>query len=228
MESLSVDFEGYRVKKSNCCVAALVILLGIAVDVYAAPESSSGQDSLAKSGQPEPTYKAPYPFRADELWEKILKVAEQPEGYVTKEQVSDIFDVTMNLDQEYLKQFHEKIYLLMREKSWYFNMSIGENIPSRSFFYFSWGEIPGQRSAEFPPPPPPGMCINVYKSRADLLRRGWVLRREGRGTNELPYSDSYRKGRIGVLTIEFFPSDNCLRSIRISASRPAAQELPVE
>lgn len=215
-------------KKNNCYVAALIILLGIAVDVCAAPESNSGQVSLAKSEQPEPTYKAPYPFTADELWEKILKVADQPEGYVTKEQVSGIFDVTMNLDEEYLKQLHEKIYPLIREKSWYFNMSVGENIPSRSFFYFSWGEIPGQHSAEFPPPPPPGMCINVYRIRPGLPRRGWILMREARGTNQLPYSDSYRKGRIGVLTIEFYPSDNCLRSIRISASRPAAQELPVE
>ena len=215
-------------KKSNCCVVALIVLLGVAVDVCAAPESNSGQVSLAKSEQPEPTYKAPYPFTADELWEKVLKVADQPEGYVTKEQVSGIFDVTMNLDEEYLKQFHEKIYPLIREKSWYFNMSVGENIPSRSFFYFSWGEIPGQHSAEFPPPSPPGMCINVYRIRPDLPRRGWVLKREARGTNVLPYSDSYRKGRIGVLTIEFSPSDNCLRSIRIYASRSAAQELSLE
>jgi hypothetical protein len=216
------------VKKNNCCVAALIILLGVAVDVSAVPESKSGQAALANSAQPQPTYKAPYPFTADELWEKILKVAEQPEGYVTKEQVSGIFDVTMDMDQEYLKQFHEKIYPLIREKSWYFNMSVGENTPVRSFFYFSWGEIPGQHSAEFPPPPPQGMCINTYKIRPNLQRLGWVLMREARGTDEHPYSDSYRKGRIGVLTIEFFPSDNCLRSIRISASRADAQELPVE
>jgi hypothetical protein len=227
VENLSVDFEGYRVKKNNRCVAVLILLLGIAVDVHAAPESSPGQVPLAKGEQPPPTYKAPYPFTVDELWGKILKVAELPEGYVTKEQVSGIFGVTMNLDQEYLKQYHEKIYPLMREKSWYFNMSVGENIPSRSFFYFSWGEIPGQRSAEFPPPPPPGMCINVYKIRPDLPRRGWLLRREDKGDNDL-YSDTYRKDRIGVLTIEFFQSDNCLRSIRIAASASAARELPPE
>lgn len=214
-------------KKSNCCVAALVILLGIAVDVYAAPESSPSQVPLAKSEQPPPTYKAPYPFTVDELWEKILKVAEQPEGYVTKEQVENIFGTKTKLNEEFLKQYHEKIYSLEREIDWYFNMSVGENRPARSFFFFSWGEVPGQRSAEFPPPPPPGMCINVYKIRPDLPSRGWLLRREDKGTNEL-YSDSYRKGRVGVLTIEFFPSDNCLRSIRISASPSAAQGLPAE
>jgi hypothetical protein len=216
------------VKNSYGFVAALIILLGIAVDVYAGPESNSGQAPQAKSEQQEPTYKAPYPFTANELWEKLLKIAEQPEGYVTKEQVSGIFDVTMNPDEEYLKQFHEKIYLLLREKSWYFNMSVGENIPSRSFFYFSWGEIPGQHSAEYPPPSPPGMCINTDRIKPELLKRGWLLKREDVGTHGLAYSDSYRKGRIGVLTIEFFPSDNCLRSIRVSASPSAALALPVE
>lgn len=215
-------------KKGICCVAVVLSVFAIAADVTAASESEAYRASSVKKSIPEVSYKAPYPFTADELWEKLLKVAELPGGYVTKEQVGAIFEVTMKPNVEFLKQYHEKLYSLEREKNWYFNMSVGDNKPAHSLFFFSWGNIPGQRTAEFPPPSPAGMCINVYKIRPNLQRLGWALKREARGTNQLPYSDSYRKGRIGVLTIEFFPSDNCLRSIRISASLAEARELPIE
>jgi hypothetical protein len=219
---------GDGVRKRICCIAVLLSIFAVAAEVTAAPGNQSNQASSDKKQPSEISYKAPYPFTADELWEKLLKVAEQPEGYVTKQQSENIFGTAMKLNEGFLKQYHEKIYSLEREKNWYFNMSVGDNRPARSFFFFSWGDIPGQRSAEFPPPPPQGMCINVYMIRPSLQRRGWVLRREARGTDQLPYGDTYRKGRIGVLTIEFFPSDNCLRSIRMSASPSEAQELPVE
>jgi hypothetical protein len=216
------------VRKRICCAAALLSIFAVVAEVTAAPANHSNQALSDNKQPPEISYKAPYPFTAGELWEKLLKVAEQPEGYVTKQQAENIFGTAMKLNEEFLKQYHEKIYSLEREKNWYFNMSVGENRPARSFFFFSWGDIPGQRSAEFPPPPPPGMCINIYMIRPNLQRRGWVLRREARGTDQLPYGDTYRKGRIGVLTIEFFPADNCLRSIRMSAAPSEAQELPVE
>jgi hypothetical protein len=219
---------GDGVKQHICLVAVLLSVFWAAAAVAAASGKHSNQASSDRQQLPQISYTAPYPFTADELWEKLLKAADKPEGYVTKAQAENIFGTTMKLNEEFLKQYHEKIYSLEREKNWYFNMSVGENRPARSFFYFNWGDMPGQRSAESPPPPPPGMCINIYMIRPNLQRSGWVLRREARGTNQLPYSDTYRKGRIGVLIIEFLPSDNCLRSIRISASPSEAQELPVE
>jgi hypothetical protein len=228
MENLPVVYKGDSMKKGIWCAAVLLGLFGIVAQVAATPENDSKQASPDKKMMPEATYTAPYPFTDDELWEKMLKVADQPNGYVTKEQVDKIFGTNMKLNGEFLKQYHEKIYSLIRGENWYFNMSVGENKPARSLFFFSWGDIPGQRSVENPPPPPSGMCINVYKIRPNLWRRGWALRREVRGTSESIYSDTYRKGRIGVLKIEFLPSDNCLRSYRISASVPEAGELPVE
>jgi hypothetical protein len=216
-------------KKAICCVAVLSCLIGIVSQVTAAPESDSKQASQEKKALPEAPYTAPYPFTADELWEKMLKVAGQREGYVTKDQVNKIFGTNLKLNEIFQKQYHQKIYTLMRGKDWYFNLSVGENSPTRSFFFFSWGESPGQHTAEYPPPPPPGMCINVYKIRPNLYRRGWMLRREVRGTSEPIYSDTYRTGgRYGVLKIEFLPSDNCLRTFRVSASHSEAEQLPIE
>ena len=209
-------------------VVVLIGIVGAMCQATAAPEDNSKQISQDKTALPATSYAAPYPFTADELWEKILKVAEQPEGYVTRDQVDKIFGTSMKLNEEFLNQYHQKIYTLMREKDWYFNMSVGDNIPSRSLFFFSWGDAPGQRPAELPSPPP-GMCINIYKIRPDLQRRGWILRREIRGSIEPINSDTYRSGgRYGVLKIEFLPSDNCLRTIRISASHAEAERLPIE
>ena len=223
----SVTDEGDSVKRGICFIAALLGVFSFAAAGIAATESNANQQSSGNNAIPEASYKAPYPFTADELWEKLLKVAEKPGGYVTKEQVDAIFGVTMQPNEEFLKRYNEKIYSLEREKNWYFNMSVGDNKPAHSLFFFGWGDVPGQRTVESPSPPPAGMCINVYKIRPNLQRLRWDLRREARGTSQLPYSDSYRNGRIGVLTIEFYP-DNCLRTIRISASPAEAQELPVE
>jgi len=217
------------VNKGIFRVAVLLCIFGFVAQVNAEPDKNSKQTTQDKKESPEVSYTAPYPFTADELWEKILKLADQPEGYVTKDQVDKIFGTNMKLNEEFLNQYHEKIYTLLRERDWYFNMSVGDNIPSRSLFFFSWGDEPGQRPSELPPPPPSGMCINVYKIRPDLQRRGWMLRREIRGASEPIYSDTYRSGgRYGVLKIEFLPSDNCLRTIRISASHAEAERLPVE
>jgi hypothetical protein len=212
------------VKNSIIYVVVLLSIFGIAAEVSATPESNSNQVPPDKKEKSETSYQAPYPFTADELWEKILKVAEQPNGYITKEQVENIFGVTMNLNEEFLKQYHAKVYTLIRGKSWYFDMSIGDNIPTRSLFFFNWGEIPGQHTVKFSPPPT-GMCIDVNKIGAALAMRGWVLRREDKGIDGLPDSNSYRKLKIGTLAIEFSPSDNCLLSIRITASMTANQEL---
>jgi hypothetical protein len=210
-------------------VAVILSVFGFAAQVNAGPENNSNLASPDKKEQQAVSYTAPYPFTANELWEKILKVADQPEGYVTKDQVDKIFGTKMELNEEFLNRYHEKIYTLIREKNWYFNLTAGENVPSRSLFFFSWGDEPGQRSAESPPPPPTGMCINIYTIRPDLKRRGWILRQEVRGTSEPIYSDTYRTGgRYGVLKIEFLPADNCLRTIRISASHAEVERLPVE
>jgi len=216
------------VKRGICFVAVLSGVFSFAAAGTGATESNANQESSGKNAMPEVSYGAPYPFTADELWEKILKVADRPEGYVTKDQVDKIFGTDMMPNEEFLNRYHEKIYTLIRGKDWYFNLSVGDNIPTRSLFFFSWGDEPGQRSSELPPPPP-GMCINIYKIRPDLQRRGWMLRREIRGSSEPINSDTYRSGgRYGVLKIEFLPSDNCLRTIRVSASHAEAEGLPVE
>ena len=215
-------------KQGICIFAALLSVYCIAAN--AASDNNSSQPSTGKDTTPALSYQAPYPFTADQLWEKFLKVAGQPErvaGYVTKEQIDAIFGVTMKPNEEFLKQYNQKIYSLSRGIDWYFDMSVGDNRPAHSLFFFTWGDIPGQHAAEFPPPPPAGMCINVYKIRPSLQRLRWALMRELRG-GQLPNSDTYRYGRIGVLKIEFHPTDNCLRSIRITASQREAEELPVE
>ena len=142
-------------KKGISCAALLLGLFGVVVQVTATPANNPNQASQDTSKLPEVPYSAPYPFTADELWEKILKVADQPNGYVLKDQVDEIFGTKMKLNEEFLKQYHEKIYSLIRGQNWYFNMSVGDNNPARSLFFFSWGDMPGQRSAEFPPPPLP-------------------------------------------------------------------------
>ena len=61
---------------------------------------SASSDIASNKTETAKTFEAPYPFTADELWENILKVVDLPEGYATKEQVENIFGVTLKLNEE--------------------------------------------------------------------------------------------------------------------------------
>lgn len=205
-------------------LSILASILGISTETFAVPESNSNQSASDKKEPSGSSYQAPYPFTVDELWGEILQVAGQPNGYVTKEQVENIFGVTMKLDEEFLKQYHAKVYTLTRGKSWYFNMSIGDNMPTRSLFFFNWGDKPEKHTVVFLPPPE-NMCIDVNKIGPALTKNGWSLRQENKGVDGSPDSNSYRKLKFGILTVEFFPSDNCLQTIKIISSKTANEEL---
>lgn len=172
--------------------------------------------------QPETSYEAPYPFTADELWEKLLKVVELPDGYITKERVESIFGVTLKLDEESQKKYQKKVYYLKRGENWYFDLGVSEYSETETDFYFGWGNTPGERPGLFPPPPP-SMCINAFKIMPSIAQRGWNLKFESRMVHDIPNSNDYRKGKMGVLQIGFFPHDNCLVEIKIFATKNADQ-----
>lgn len=178
--------------------------------------------SQAQIKQQEASYEAPYPFTAEELWEKLLKVVELPDGHVTKEQVEKIFGVTLKLDEDYLKKFHGYLYNLKDES---INISFIEDSTTESHFRFEWGQIAGRHPAVFPSPPY-GMCINSLELMPSIEKRGWALKRETRNIRDLLNSNDYRKGGMGVLRISFFPHDSCLASIDVFTSKLADQLVP--
>ena len=167
--------------------------------------------------QANTSHEAPYPFTADELWEKLLKLIKLPDGYVAKEQVESVFGVTLNLDEEYLKKFQGHLY---NYKTEYLYLGFIENSTSESHFQFMWGQIPGQRRAVFPRPPS-GMCIDASKIIPSIVQRDWEIKQEVRNIRDILDRNIYRKGKMGVLRMEFFPRDNCLASIDIFTSKLA-------
>jgi hypothetical protein len=179
-------------------------------------KSQTKIDQINSSGQ---TYQAPYSFTADDLWKNLLKVIELPNGHVTKEQVENIFGVTMNLDEVFQQQSKEDRYDYKNE---YIYLGYFKSILNKSYFEFRWGQSSGQRRAIFPRPPS-GMCIDAFKIMPDITQRGWALKKEIRNVRDILNRNDYRKGKMGILRLEFFPYDNCLFSVDISSSDHADQ-----
>lgn len=176
-------------------------------------------DIQAQRKQPETDYQASYPFTADELWGKLLKLVDLPDGHVTKELVESIFGVTLMLDEEFLRKFHEHRYIL---KNQYMSLEFAESSATESSFEFKWGKTPGQSHLTFAFPPP-GMCIDAHKIMPDIAQRGWEFIRESRRSRDVPRSSVYRKGKMGVLRLEFFPPENCLSGVVIYTIKKADQ-----
>ncbi len=175
---------------------------------------------------PARKYGPPYPFTAEELWQKILKVAALPEGHVTREQVERIFGIKLPLDADAAKVNHSSIYAVTRGVGWYFDMSVMENGKRQSRFTFAWGQARGPNALDYPPS---GMCIGMDKVRADITTRGWKLADTSGGRfyiaqntwEEIPYSDTYKIGQRSMLMVDFSggsSSDRCMGSIAIFAS----------
>ena len=182
-------------------------------------------DTAAQEPNVRPHFHGPYPFSADELMEKILEVAKLPEGYVTKEQVENIFGVKLppaarrpfNPQKKGDPTGDPMPYETEAGKDWYFNVSSFNPSETESVFYFTWGDLRHEKVGALHEPPA-GMCINVNKAAPEIEKLGWVLDEEYRDKRYF-HGNSYRKGKLGHLRIDAgnFNSDkNCLTEVYIS------------
>ncbi len=172
-------------------------------------------------------FEAPYPFTAQELWQKILKVVELPEGYVTRQQVESIFDVRLQkleFPKDNINYRPYPIYMATRGGNWYFDLGISESSPGQSHFALGWGESrqrhPWFRPYDSSPLPPHGMCLLPDQLMRDVEQRGWIFKPGPDYWHYSPavYSKNYIKGKRGVLSLVFFRQDHCLESVVISTT----------
>lgn len=185
---------------------------GMANSADAKPRS----DTQVQPGQaPARNFKAPYPFTADELWKKILRVIAMPDGHVTRGQVEQIFGMKLALQEKATERNRFSIYAVQREIDWYFDVAFWEMSARQSSFYFSWGFPPGVISGGFALPPP-GMCIDESKVMSGIAARGWKLVEQVRNT-DIPDYNRYRKGKMGAIEVGFTRPDKCLLYLSVTA-----------
>ena len=196
------------------------------------PTEAMGEGQRAPTvSQEQQTFEAPYPFTPDELWQKLLKVVELPEGHVTKQQVESIFDVRLQLIDQTNWQFKTDYprYSVERGRDWYFDLVLAEESPTLSHFHFRWGQDPGRKKNIPFPPPPHSMCIVASNIMPDIEQRGWKLKYEHRLINYPPYSNTYTKGKLGKMELVFSSEpDDCLLSVHVAVVRKPDKVSPVK
>jgi len=154
-------------------------------------------------------YQAPYPFTAQELWTKILKVTALPDGDLGKSQIEDSFGVMLKPLSNPITE--RTIYRATAGKDWYFSLWLdpGKHKGSTAFFFFNWtNEI--SSSGEFPPA---GMCIKAGDVKSSLLNQGWVIQ-----NSEIDsFEDRYQKGATSVLRIPFDATMKCIKAVDLGS-----------
>jgi len=176
-------------------------------------------------------FEAPYPFTAQELWQKILKVVELPQGYVSRQQVESIFDVRLQKLKfpkgsinYHINHRPHPIYIATRGGNWYFDLAIYEQSLGQSIFSFDWGGAQQWYPREFvpydsSPLPPPGMCLLPDPLMRDVEQRGWIFKPGPDDIHHSPLaSKNYIKGKRGFLSLLFFRQEPCLHSVVIYAT----------
>lgn len=166
-------------------------------------------------------FDAPYPFTANEFAEKLLKVLNSPDGFISKEQVEAIFNVSLpELDSS--KRFDlkdkSKLFGLTGGKDWYFTLLVGDNSIQDSYFVFEWAKPPGINTSRFLEAPK-DMCIDPLIMMKGIEQRGWKLKSERRIIDQpIPFANYYRQGIQGGIHLTISRRTKCLLGIRMSAS----------
>ncbi len=165
----------------------------------------------AESKPPSPDYQGKPPFSANELWARVLKIVELPEGAITKEFVERVFAVKLKTEQPALSTSGQKTlhrYIARRGDNWYFDITVTDNGNGLMDFNFDFAGVP---------------CIKADEITPSIEQSGWRLIGEERvqwphnpgssASSALPpkspplmFPDDrniYRKGKIGALYLTF-------------------------
>lgn len=166
-------------------------------------------------------FDAPYPFTANEFAEKLLKVLDSPDGFISKEQVEAIFNLSLpELDRSnrIVPKDKSKLFGVTGGRDWYFTLIVGDNNPQHSYFVFEWAKPPGINPSRFLEAPE-SMCIDPVNMMKGIEQRGWKLKSETRIIDQpIPFANYYRQGIQGGIHLTISRRTKCLLGIRMSAS----------
>lgn len=153
-------------------------------------------------------YKPPYPFSADELWARILKVISSPKAHVSTAQVENIFNISL---PQNAKSDNPSSHLAKQGQDWYFNIKVDELSATRSSFRLDWG-ADDIYTAD---PLPDDICLVVGKKRQEIEQFGWKFLNNfyTPPPGGLPEYFYFRKGKRAVLRIGFDMLNHCISEI---------------
>lgn len=139
------------------------------------------------------TYDPPYPFTADELWEKLTELLAAPNGRVEPARVEQLFG--FKFDHLAEKPNNPGFYEVKAHVSWFFDLGVidPQNRWKQWGFYFNWGQTPGQPYNPFPLAPQ-AMCIDGRHMLDTADKNGWKLEYDNGLLLKPPPNSYYTKG----------------------------------
>jgi uncharacterized membrane protein YhaH (DUF805 family) len=114
-------------------------------------------------------FSAPYPFSAQQLWDKLLIITALPTPTISPEQIETALGIKM---QQLPSMSIGDNYAAHPGVEWYFPISLSEIKVfgvNKQTLIFEWDNKPSARGSA----PPTGMCINIYASEPSLQAQGW-------------------------------------------------------
>ncbi len=165
-------------------------------------------------------YKAPYPFTAKELWDKLLKITALSDGFISQAQIETALGSSLHADADMISYSKDPALTTTAGVNWYFSLRL---IPSTLFgqstsqFYFDWADSSIQSA-------PDGMCINANEIKSSLFAQGWIVDSKDNEDGVILSRSEYKKGKdkgVSFLVISFDPTTRCIMELRLSApSKP--------
>jgi len=202
-------------------IYAGLMLLQVLIGSMLPDPRAAKPDSPTKKAipvRPAKVYAPPYPFTAQELWGKLLKLTAQSNGHLSAAFVGQTLDAQI---QPVESPLSATSYAAQAGIDWYFMVRInpikmiGQNM---QVLMFSWDNTTDPIGAK----PPAELCIPLTQFKPDLLAQGWQVKDRVALPSE-PKSDSaiklvFDKGGITSLSVSYNAQSTCLTQLTLMAA----------
>jgi len=175
---------------------SLGLVLGFyCLDSYSQTNTMERNNNISDV-KPSGKFQPPYPFTANELWEKLLQIIAIPSGEITGSKVENILGV--QLAKQFVNPKVKPALVLHQGQNWYFDFYLAHDEKgSITAMGFRW-------NSDLLSQPPAGMCIDEDQIRKDMEALGWSFMGSGytpppidvRGVQYILWKDVHGKTSI--------------------------------
>lgn len=217
MSSIAINdqprFLRSLLKRNSALDALKTLSFLLASPVVVAQPTDLGNPPMTASSprisEPTNLYRGKPPFTAQEFWQKLLTLATEHDGSVSKERFEEVFEIKFSRER---RSEDSVFYYLDEGKTWYFGVAINlfgqrTHVEVNSGMIVDWG-VPSFGTNV-------GQCVGLAPVTEDLQKAGWLLSFQER--DRASFDVLVKRGGKDRLSLKV--AGDCVIGLKISIGR---------
>jgi len=210
-------------------LVALFLTVSFPVNAQNAGAAKTAESPIVNT-MAQPQFEPPYPFDADELWEKLAQVTAVHGQLLTPKLVGSVFGTKLKeIHQAEIGPRHVR-FGVRAHVDWYYDIDLVtydlQPQLRRAYFIFSWGQRPG--TAYEPDSGPNGnICIHADVIGETLKEQGWRLTAPAVRMRGVTIARDRYEFDDTVVAADFAWTNGCLIALSVDSHSSQQDAAPV-